>query len=1280
VGQNTSGSTKRTHHTLMTRLGDQVRFEFIFQNSGFAMALIDPAGQIIEANHTLEKLLGYGAGELTGVSLAAVTHPDDMPREMEHIRRETQASPPSQGFVQPILYQDEKRFLCKDGSVVWAHLNASFIRSPEGTIQYGLGIVEDITEHKRAEAALQESEARFRAVVEDQTELICRYLPDTTLTFVNTTYCRFFGKERRELFGRPFLPMVAEQDRDFVVSQLSKLTKDNPVVTSQHRVITTDGSLRWMQWTDRLIMDNLDRPLEYQSVGFDITHSKQAYDLLQVQRDLASALSARISLPEALDRITSALISMEDIDGAAILLVDRGENRLVLATHQGLVADYLEHLHHTSLDNPMGQLILSGKPSFSRLPDESPEGVHLPALGEGGRATIIVPVMHEGQVIASLNLASAALEEFPFHVQNALEAIAAQTAQAIIRMQAEEVLQTSQRNLQTLFESLDDFILILDQQGSVLAFNPVVEERLGYPANELYHRHILSLHPPDQSSEASESFTRMLAGQQTTCTIPLMTRHGTLIPVETRATRGRWNQQDVLFNVCRDTTQRLQAEQALHASEMRFKALFERARVGISLVNLEGRLLDSNPAFNKMTGFSLAELRRLTINDYTYPEDIEPDWSQALELFAGKREQYQLEKRMVRKDGSLVWVNLVRTLVRDAAGRPQFVFGMAEDITERKQAEEALRTSEMRYRTLMEMASDAIFLVDALTGNLVDANQKAQALTGRSLAELTGIHHTLLYPVDVRPRVEEAFSTQLQDSSINLDLTILSATGRWVPVEISARLIHIDGSQYVLAICHDLSERRQMEAALQASEDRYRTVVEGQTELICRWRPEGVITFANQAFRSYFNLQPDTLTESSFMPFTTFDDLALFEEHIASLLPSNPVGTIETRYRFPSGDIRWLQWTNQAIYLDQSNPVEIQSVGRDITERVTVNQALQSANERLTNTVAELEMRHAEAVLLNKMGDILQSCLAVDEVYRILAQYAPQLFPGHTGAIYIFNPDQQMAEMACTWGAGLKSKPIFTADQCWALRRGRKHIVLPAAQQLTCAHLLELPYTYLCVPLNAQGQTLGLFYLENSQDTLEQYTNLATIVSERIALALANLRLSDALRLQAIRDPLTDLYNRRYMEETLDREMRRCQRKSRTVGVIMVDIDDFKKYNTLFFLDGGDAMLVALGRFLKEHIRRDDVACRYGGDEFVLILPEASIEETYQRAEFIRQEVKKLVVQHRGQALGIVTFSLGVAAYPEHASTAEDLLHAANVAAFKAKTLGNDQVVVASSG
>lgn len=244
------------------------------------------------------------------------------------------------------------------------------------------------------------------------------------------------------------------------------------------------------------------------------------------------------------------------------------------------------------------------------------------------------------------------------------------------------------------------------------------------------------------------------------------------------------------------------------------------------------------------------------------------------------------------------------------------------------------------------------------------------------------------------------------------------------------------------------------------------------------------------------------------------------------------------------------------------------------------------------------------------------------------------------------------------------------------------HHCVSGDAHIRCVHVRKDFYgSYLCVPMMAQGEALGILHLsfsEPNKDFTKHQQRLASTVAERVGLALANLRLREALRSQSVRDPLTGLFNRRYMEESLEREMRRAARNRKPVGAIMIDLDHFKRFNDTFGHEAGDMLLREFGNLARARTRMEDIACRYGGEEFIIIMPDASLENTYARAEQLREAIKHLEFRSGGQPIGMVTASMGIAAFPDHAGTVEALVRAADTALYQAKRSGRDRVLVMS--
>ena len=366
--------------------------------------------------------------------------------------------------------------------------------------------------------------------------------------------------------------------------------------------------------------------------------------------------------------------------------------------------------------------------------------------------------------------------------------------------------------------------------------------------------------------------------------------------------------------------------------------------------------------------------------------------------------------------------------------------------------------------------------------------------------------------------------------------------------------------------------------------------------------------------------------------------------------------------------------------------IALEEARDQVEQRVIERTAeLQQANKELDASLRQLESRKREATLLAEMVNLFQACRNNEEAYTVLAHYASRLFPEVSGILYVFKASRNLLEKVVGWGENDASESTFEPGECWALRRGRIHLTTGDPTALNCEHLgTASPSASLCIPMVAQGNALGILLLrvaDSSAPAAEQlagYSTLAHTASEHISLALANLNLRESLHSQAIRDPLTGLFNRRYLEETLDRELHRAQRRGSHLCVLIVDVDHFKRFNDTHGHDAGDALLRELGATLRNQLRKEDVTCRYGGEEFVLVLMDADTSSACKRAEELRQAVQSMQVLYRGQPLEQVTISIGVAVFSDDGDSPEVLLKAADQALYRAKSSGRNRVVLAS--
>jgi diguanylate cyclase (GGDEF)-like protein len=338
----------------------------------------------------------------------------------------------------------------------------------------------------------------------------------------------------------------------------------------------------------------------------------------------------------------------------------------------------------------------------------------------------------------------------------------------------------------------------------------------------------------------------------------------------------------------------------------------------------------------------------------------------------------------------------------------------------------------------------------------------------------------------------------------------------------------------------------------------------------------------------------------------------------------------------------------------------------------------------------ELEQFRQEQLTFRKFSSYLKSSMTRLETYALVECFGPQLWPGATGAMYFLHATESYLERVASWGDVSFNEPSFAFHECWALRRAQPHYVRDAGIDLLCEHVSPGPEDLpsLCVPLIAQGQILGLLHLQGPKAisktsdgglTADPSVVFATTVTEDLSYVLANMSLRESLHEQAIRDPLTGLYNRRVVDDFLIRELARATRKSHHLSLVTMDVDNFKHINDTFGHSAGDMVLRKIGAILQSHVRESDVACRLGGEEFSLLFAELPLPVAIQRAEDIRKSLREMALLYNEKDIGPITASFGVAAYPEHGHTAEALLRAADKAMYDAKGAGRDRVVSALS-
>ncbi len=389
--------------------------------------------------------------------------------------------------------------------------------------------------------------------------------------------------------------------------------------------------------------------------------------------------------------------------------------------------------------------------------------------------------------------------------------------------------------------------------------------------------------------------------------------------------------------------------------------------------------------------------------------------------------------------------------------------------------------------------------------------------------------------------------------------------------------------------------------------------------------------------------------------------------------------TVETQ-RTAHGITRWIEYAFYPID-DNGRVLGVTVFGRDLTERRRMEETQVQTLTQMSQVMRKLEAHHRKTLQINRLNDLLQSSRSEHEALDVIRLSLAEVFGGESGCLALVLEGARELDRVAAWGDVMRVPAAFEVDDCWALRRGEAHEARHLGD-LACAHFSAVPENgYLCLPLVVRGDTLGLLHLAfppgATNDTLVDLRDLAHSVGETIKLSLSNLRLRVALQEQATHDVLTGLFNRRYLDETLPRELHRVQRGGGELTVAMIDIDHFKRFNDDMGHEAGDLVLRGIGRILRDNLRKSDIGCRYGGEELLLIMPDSNVEDAHARLVEICELIRSMKIRYREDVLPSVTVSAGIAGTAEQTAHEAVLLRAADDALYAAKAAGRDRIVIA---
>ncbi len=502
-----------------------------------------------------------------------------------------------------------------------------------------------------------------------------------------------------------------------------------------------------------------------------------------------------------------------------------------------------------------------------------------------------------------------------------------------------------------------------------------------------------------------------------------------------------------------------------------------------------------------------------------------------------------------------------------------------------------------------------------------------------------------------------------QVRTVGLLMLLLSSIGLLVGASVTERE----------RISHELAERTSYLDSVIANSPFGLVVLDG----------EGRVQFVNQAFEQL------TLCSKEELAKTRLE--SLFSADVRSDMPDEWYAraiageTIHHTFTWSRKDGSVVEMQMDAVPLTVEGRLRgAYIICKDISSEIRAMEAERKQTESLNRLVCELEMRTSQMAVLNEMASLLECCTTLGEAAEVTAQCVKKLFPeALSGAFFVSERLSWMASMASNWGAwNTQNAEQFALQDCWALRRGRAHWSVNG-EGLRCRHANPGANQFLCLPFAGKEGSTGMLQLEFAREEgwmtsagpeslHHAHESLGITVAAQLEHSIASLKLREALREQSVRDALTGLYNRRFMEESLEREVMRASRNGQPLSMLFIDLDHFKRFNDTFGHDAGDFVLRIISNVFREFFRGNDLICRFGGEEFAICLPECSAQDAATRADALRARVRNTPLKYQDQTMTPVTLSIGVAAFPEAGSTVAEILRTADERLYRSKSSGRD--------
>lgn len=898
-----------------------------------------PNGRLTFVNEAYCRYVGVPREELLSDRFNAfgLMAPEYRPIFEEHLQRLTPERPTE---------AMETRAILPDGSERWERWVDTGVFDRDGMLVELQSTGRDATEQKRAELALMESEARFRAVVEGQSEFILRLRPNGTLTFVNDAYCRYRGLSREALLGgfNDVYHYPPEQQAT-IHAAWAGLTPDFPSATYELTKPCGSGQVCWEEWTDTAIFAPNGRVVEYQAIGRDITERKRAERALTESEARFRMIAEGVPLPIAITGLDNPRVLFVNQKGREVFGVDPGAQGPELVQQIWADPDLREQL---AKQIAKGRMIEQREVRMRRRDGSSFDAI-LSAR----------PIHYEGE-----------------------RAVLGVITDITERRRMEEALRESQARLAALMDNAPLVLHLKDREGRYLLANPESAKIFGCDPATIIGRTAYDVFPHDEAAMIDRHHQAVLETGRTLFHEeyqPSLDAYQWSIVIRFPIFDAR-GEVSVVGGFALDITERKRAEAALKASEARLAAFMENAPVGMYLKDREGRYLVANPEMANVFGRPVEEIIGST------PEELLAE-GEAPGIRAFDREVWEQGLPTVHEEhfpghATYAWSMVIRFPIRDETGQVAQIGGFDVDITRPKLAEAEVKASEQRFRTIAEIHPTPMIITRLDDRKVLFANRAFFAAFGLSPDDLAGFDRATLYG---HPGDREVIYAAIEAGKTieSQEINMRTVSGGPFPAMLTARGMTYEGSRCCVMSFLDLTALKRAEAALRASEQRFRSIAEAHPmPLVIVRLSDGRICFANEPFVNLFQLEGRPLDQLT--PELFYADPGDRRHFLEMMHSQGAVNGLEQILRRLDGTTFFAATTSQRIEYEGDEAFVTSVV--DLTERKAAEAEIRRQREALHQNEKLTALGSLLAGVAHELNNPLSVVVGYSSMLRELAQ------------------------------------------------------------------------------------------------------------------------------------------------------------------------------------------------------------------------------------------------------------------------------------------------------